>query len=433
MKNVSVGRVGSSLVSRLVLCAGLAACASGLVLGGCAGNSKGEYTQEHMNAAKQKMAALKSATEYQMAHQSFLAGDLPKALKHVTSSIELNEAVVKSHVLRGRIYMEMGNVELAAQALSQAEEMDGTNVEAWYFQGILAERIGQTDEALRRYVGAVERDGQEAQYAIAAAEMMMEQGQMTQARDFLTQRLASYPHSAGVKQTLGQLAMLEKRFDDAAQHLSDARMLAPDDQNITEDLIRAQLALGRFGDAESNLARLMRNKDNASRRDLKHLRAKCLVQIEKPVEARDIYLELTRDAENTNDVRAWIGLGELSYVLRDQARLRTSATRVVALAPELPDGYVLRALSQRKSGDLQGAMASLRQAISIREEAQTYMLLGMVQQDLNQIDASMRSFAAAAKLDPSNELAQELAGFGGVASDPTRVTGYPNQFSPTGE
>lgn len=404
---------------RSLLGLGVIVAASGLLLGGCTGH--GEYTTEHMNAAKMKMNALKSATEYQMAHQAFLAADLPKALKHVTISIELNQNVVKSHVLRGRTFMEMGNVELAAISFAEAEKIDDTNVDSWYFQGIMAERIGQTDEALRRYLGAAERDKQDAQYSIAAAEMMMEQGHLTQARDFLTQRAANFPHSAGVKQTLGHIAMLEGRHADAAQAFSDARMLAPDDENITEDLVRAQIAVSRFGDAESNLARLLRNKDNNSRRDLKHLRAMCLVQIEKPVEARDIFLELTRDIENANDVDAWIGLGELSFVLRDQARLRAAATRVVALAPDRPDGYILRALHLRRTGDLAGATQNLRIALKIREDAQTLMLLGMVQRDLNQMDASRQTFAAAARLDPKNQVAADLA----ASTSGTVITGFP--------
>lgn len=398
---------------------GAIVAAAGLLLGGCAGH--GEYTKEHMNAAKMKMNALKSATEYQMAHQAFLASDLPKALKHVTNSIELNESVVKSHVLRGRVYMEMGNVELAAISFAEAEKLDPQSVDSWYFQGIMAERIGQTDEALRRYLGAAERDKQDAQYSIAAAEMMMEQGRIAEARDFLTQHKDNFPHSAGVKQTLGHIAMLEGRHADAAQAFSDARMLAPDDENITEDLVRAQIAVARFGDAESNLSRLLRNKDNKDRRDLKHLRAMCLVQIEKPVEARDIYLELTRDIENANDVDAWIGLGELSFVLRDQARLRTAATRVVALAPDRPNGYVLRALHLRRTGDLAGAAQNLRTALAIREDSQTLTLLGMVQQDLNQTDAARRTFAKAAQLDPNNRAAAELS----ASANGTVITGFP--------
>src|SRR5262245_8626524 len=63
------------------------------------GCGHGRYTREHISAAKTKMEALKSATEYKMAEQAFLSGDLPKALKHVEYSLSLNNPVAKSHVL----------------------------------------------------------------------------------------------------------------------------------------------------------------------------------------------------------------------------------------------------------------------------------------------------------------------------------------------
>jgi cytochrome c-type biogenesis protein CcmH/NrfG len=93
----------------------------------------------------------------------------------------------------------------------------------------------------------------------------------------------------------------------------------------------------------------------------------------------------------------------------------------VALAPDRPDGHVLRALHMRRAGDLAGATQSLRAALKIREDAQTLMLLGMVQRDLNQMDASRQTFAAAARLDPSNQVAADLA----ASTSGTVITGFP--------
>jgi len=67
-----------------------------LLITGC--GSHGRYTKEHVSNAKLKMNMLKAATEYQMAHQAFLAGDLEKAATHVDYSIGLSEKVTKSHV-----------------------------------------------------------------------------------------------------------------------------------------------------------------------------------------------------------------------------------------------------------------------------------------------------------------------------------------------
>src|SRR5687767_5935812 len=82
-----------------------------LTLAGCAGH--GNYTQERVNAAGARMSQLKSGTEWQMAQQQFLAGELDKSLKTVDRSIALNDQVPKSHTLRGRILVEKGRLEEA--------------------------------------------------------------------------------------------------------------------------------------------------------------------------------------------------------------------------------------------------------------------------------------------------------------------------------
>src|SRR3954468_17950315 len=82
-----------------------------IIAPGCAGmDHHGKYTAEHQSAAKAKMEGLKAATEYKMGEQAYLAGDLPKAIKHVELSISLNDHVAKSYVMYGRIKMEMGDV-----------------------------------------------------------------------------------------------------------------------------------------------------------------------------------------------------------------------------------------------------------------------------------------------------------------------------------
>ena len=112
-------------VTRIVLVCGAAIL--GLAGGGCVGH--GGYTQEQTNAAKAKLAQLKAGLEWQTAMGDFLAGDFPKALRAVDNSIVLNDKVAKSHVLRGRILMEVGCLEGSLLSLAKAEEIDAKNVD----------------------------------------------------------------------------------------------------------------------------------------------------------------------------------------------------------------------------------------------------------------------------------------------------------------
>ena len=57
------------------------------------------------------------------------------------------------------------------------------------------------------------------------------------------------------------------------------------------------------------------------------------MNLDRPVEAREILIKLTSDQAGSKDVEAWIELGNVSYVLRDQNRLRMSSQRVLSMAP----------------------------------------------------------------------------------------------------
>lgn len=403
---VTTGRLALGLA--MVLAAG--------ALVGCSG--QGKYTKEHMSGAKMKMEALKSATEFKMAEQAFMAGDLPKAQRHVDYSITLNKRVARSHVLRGRVMMEMGHLEDCAASLAEARRLEEKNVDAIYFQGLLAERIDRKEEALAKYQEAFEIAPTSAQYAIAAAEMMVELGRVDEARAFLEGKREAFQHNAGVRQTLGHIALIQNRGEDAVALFSDARLLAPDDAMIIEDLVRAQLATGRVGEAEYNLSRLLsgRAKD---RRDLMQMRAACLVELERHIEARDLLVKLTTDERGASDIESWIGLGQVAYTLRDQARVKQASARIVALDPKRPEGHMLRALYLRRNNDLPGARRSVETALNLKRTGEGFVLLGMILTDLGDEKLARRSFEMALSVEPGNDAATHFLRGQTTANVPT--------------
>lgn len=376
------------------------------VLAGCQGH--GKYTTEHLAKANQRVQGMKAASEYQQAQQAFLAGDLDKALKLVDRSLQINPSVPQTHVLKGRILIERSELESALLCFQQAEALNPDAVEAHYYQGIVLERFQQPEKALVKYQKAAELEPSNAQYVVAAAEMMVDLNRLDEAEQYLTSRSASFEHNAGVRQTLGHIAMLRGDAKKAVELFNQARLLAPDDPVVLEDLIHAQIMTGQFAEAEFNLGRLLKAPSNKDRRDLQHLRAKCLTRLDRPLEAREILIALTSDDAGQKDVDAWIELGAVSYTLKDQNRLRMAAARVMALAPARHDGFTLRALWQRRGGDLNGALESLAKAVERRGTAiEPLMLQGLVLQELGRDSEARAVFAAVLAEDPNNESARE--------------------------
>lgn len=386
------------LALSLVLAAGL---------GGCSGH--GQHTTKQISTAKEKVNVIKSATEWQMAHQSFLAGDFAKAQKAVDRSIALNPNVPKVHVLNGRIALETGDLEKAITAFQLAEAIDPQFVDALYYQGIVNERLERLDVAISFYQRAAEVDSANAQYALAAAEVMIQKGDLTGAEAYVKERQGMFPHNAGLIQTLGNIAMLQGNADAAVEQFSRARLLSPEDSSISIDLAQAQVAASRFAEAELVLARLLNDPALTERRDLRMLRARCLIQIDRLLDAREILIGLTKGQEGTNDPDSWLELGNVSYKLKDDRRTREAASRVIALAPTRSEGYALRALVSRRGNQFTQARRDIQRAIEITPSADFYVLQGMIEQDLGLHEAATASYRTALQINPeSTEAATRL-------------------------
>lgn len=372
-------------------------------LAGCnSGGLHGKYTEGAKSAAAKKMDGMKSAMEYQTANQAFLGGDLKKARKHIEISLGYNDEVVKSHVLHGRVLMEMGEVETSIKAYERAQALDPNAVDPHYYAGLLFERCGQKNKALEEYKKSAELDPEEPQYPIAAAELMIDLHQLDEAKAYLESRRESFQHNAGIRQTLGHIAMMQGDAKDACGQFQEARLLAPDDNAILEDLARAQMDSGQFAGAEQSLSRLLTSGEHKGRRDLMLLQATCFAKLQRYVDARQILLNLTRDKNAAADVDTWVALGNVSFVLNDTVRLRQSAARVIAMAPTRPEGYLLRALQLRQAQDLNGAEAAATKSIAVQPTADGYLLLAQIQEQAGKSAAAEKNYAMARQLETTS-------------------------------
>ncbi len=381
-----------------------------LALAGCAGH--GTYTQEHLERSRLRQNLLKSEIQAQMANQQYLAGDLEKALKSVDNAIEMNEESAEMHVLRGRILLELGSLEQSRLAFVKATTLNPKNVDAAYFQGILSERAGKTDDAFTHYQQAMTIDPANPQYVIAAAEMLIQRKDTGAAKDLLSSRGTDFAQNAGFRQLQGQIAMLEKQYARGADLLMEARLLSPDDLNIQEELARAQMFAKRFGEAQLTLQQLLKTKNNENRRDLRMMQTRCLMALDRLGEARSALIALTNESEGANDVQSWFDLGQVCVRLGDQQRVRIAASRLVAMAPERSEGYLLRAMHHRMNQQLQPALEAVNKAVSISPKDPTgYSLRALITQQLGNIEQSRQDQAKAIALSGEFE--------GGVVSVPT--------------
>jgi len=371
-----------------------------LSLVGCSG--QGNYTREGVSMAKERMSFLKSATEWELARQAFLAGDLEKALRKVDTSLEINDTVVKSHVLKGRILIEMGDLGNALHSLQTATALNPEEPDAHYYLGIVFERINEPDSAREHFEMACDFDDYNPVYAVAAAEMMLDLDCIEEAKMYLDS-IPMSENNAGIRQTLGHIALIEQDPELAVDYFLQARLLAPDDEGIAENLIHAQIQAGDWRDAEKSISHLIKKPGNETREDLKVLHAKALMNTGRAVEARSIYQGIVSQDEGRSDVESWIGLANSSMMIGDLRTVRKAATRVVSLAPESHEGYMLYAMYHRENEDHRSALKSILSAIDKNpSDPVLYALCGLIQRDLGMPNKALMSITHASELDPTN-------------------------------
>jgi tetratricopeptide (TPR) repeat protein len=221
-----------------------------------------------------------------------------------------------------------------------------------------------------------------------------------------------------VQQLLGHVAMIEGDADAACVRFGRARLLAPEDGAILDDLAAAQMAAGRFSQAETNLGHLLRDPDGRDRGDLLHMRAECLLSLDRPVDAREVYRALT-SGEGQSDARAWVGLARSAFQLGDERGCLRAASRVISIDRKMPDGYMLMAAVHRNRREDAEALEKLDAGLMrAGPDPDLLAMRSLVLSELGRRGEALTAAQAALDINPAHESAQRMLNRLAVVSVP---------------
>jgi tetratricopeptide (TPR) repeat protein len=385
---------------------------TGMMLPGCASDQT-PYHKAVREQASKRVAYVNANIAYDQARQAFDVGQFDKAEKNVDIAIATYPDAADFYLLQGRIFLETHKLEKSQKALMKALEKKEDFAEPHYFLGIVYQRWSDDERACAWYLEAFNYDPENVQYLLAAAETMVSMGDYERARVTVEDKLNYFEHNAALRQLLGQIALLEGNPELAAQQYAEARLLNPEDASLLEELARAQFDAGLYPQCFDSLSEL-KSLQPEPRSDLKHLEARCLLFLSRTIEARNAYIELTR--EMPHDAMVWIELGSIAMELGDFRRVAESSQQVVNLAPDRYEGYLLRAMYQRNKGQSKEAIESLREATARADSDVTpHLLLGRALEEAGDAAGARKAYAHAMQIDPRSAVAQEL--FAGASND----------------
>lgn len=389
------------------------------VAGGCGGPTKAGL--EARAEARDRMGLVNAQLSYDQAKRAFEVGQFDRALREITHAIDRYPHVPSYHLLQGRILLETHRLEQALRAFDTAIETaeqrggmptpgENSQAQAHYFAGIVFQRWSNHEVAHQRYIEAANLDESNAQYLLAAAESMIALEMYDEAHDVIAPRLAYFEHNSAMRHLLGHIALLRGDATHAAHLLAQARLLNPDDPMLVEELAWAEFDAKQFAQCLESLQQLKamtRIGSGEKRIDLIHLEARCLMHLERFIDARNLYMELTR--LSPADPEVWIELGAVAWDLGDHRRVAESAVRVIALAPDRYEGYALRGIHAHSQDRIVEAEGYFREASQrAPNHALPHLLLAQALEQRGKYEDALMLYGRIISMFPNNREAYML-------------------------
>jgi tetratricopeptide (TPR) repeat protein len=119
----------------------------------------------------------------------------------------------------GVVRRKMGQLREAVDCFEQAIELDPAYASAWYERGATFERGGAIGDAADDYRQALRIEPDNPQFLASLATVCARRGELEEAERHARTALAIHPGTAGARRALAQIAIEQKRFDDAATEL----------------------------------------------------------------------------------------------------------------------------------------------------------------------------------------------------------------------
>ncbi len=196
----------------------------------------------------------------EIAYFWYRLADLPRAEERwplaeaaYLKAIELDAKYAPGwHNLGNLLKTHLGRYEESEAAYLKAIELDATYALPWHGLGnLFKNHLGRYDESEAAYLKAIELD---ATYVLpwnGLAAVCLRLGRHAEAREALAKAMELAPENADYAQAAAELALVEGDFDSAGAGLARAEpLLKEDEERRNQLMLRLALALGRGGAPE---------------------------------------------------------------------------------------------------------------------------------------------------------------------------------------
>ena len=235
----------------------------------------------------------------------------------------------------------------AALALSidwMGVHAEGSFGQYFYRLGVIAEREGRSEDAMARYLEAVDADSTQAKAQLNLGTLLARAGRVEEARPHLEAAVRHDPGNAMAHQNLGQLRQVSGDRDGALASYRDAIGLAPEMISAVESAAYLLWEMGKISESRQHLLSVKRQSEDMSPPDVRASRLLALID-----ERRILYRSHLDDGVTRNDWWESTSLLEADLLLaqgkmpeavrayEDTARDSTVAVYATSVASQLKE------------------------------------------------------------------------------------------------
>ncbi len=179
------------------------------------------------------------------------AGKVDEALDFLERRTRDKKSARKRFFLyQSRLCRMTRRYDRAARIIARAMRFYPDDPDIYFENGLLLDRKGDVDAALKSMARVIELDPRQAYALNYIAYTWVERGEnLDKAGEYLKRAMKLQPDDGAIRDSFGWLLYRQGKFVEAARELRKAAQMAPDDPLISEHLGDALVKLGRVRDA----------------------------------------------------------------------------------------------------------------------------------------------------------------------------------------
>ena len=371
-------------------------------LTGCAEFAKTDPKKKAYDRSTEVRAELK----YRLASDRFKNGHLGDAHDFVREAIGLNPRAQTPYLLLTRIFIERGEIALAAETLSESLTYGSDTAETDYLSGVIAERYRRFEEALTWYQQASKRHPINAHYVAAVAETLVALDRGPEALELVRGRWTDFEQSAALRALAGGIHMMLGEYESAIEAYRRAHRIVPDDAILGFQLGSA-LTMARRHEEALRVLTDATEKASLVPSSIWLMLGKCQLALGQSDEAKRSFQQVV--TEDPNNVRGWDWLARASLSAGELLTARRAATQAVRLSAGSRDHLMLLGYVCYRQRDYGNAVASLENVVrDDSEEPIALCLLGRSYEGQGNPLQAEECYRRALRADPNCEWARQL-------------------------